>query len=70
MNGLRHLLCGKFVYKSALMLETTLNTPKILYVFCGCGSLIVKVMDSKTSHVEGLMHAKSVEADSSPVVMV
>ncbi|PRD30667.1 UNVERIFIED_CONTAM: hypothetical protein NCL1_25724 [Trichonephila clavipes] len=31
MNGFRHLICGKFVYKSALMLEgTTLNTPKIL----------------------------------------
>ena len=31
INGLRHLFCGKFVYKSALMLEeTALNTPKIL----------------------------------------
>lgn len=31
MTGLRHLICGKLVYKSALMLkETTLNTPKIL----------------------------------------
>ena len=30
INGLRHLICGKFGYKSALMLEeTTLNTPKI-----------------------------------------
>ena len=29
MTGLRQLICGKFVYKSALMLEeTTLNTPK------------------------------------------
>ncbi|GFY12466.1 hypothetical protein TNCV_1798881 [Trichonephila clavipes] len=32
MNGFRHLICGKFVNKSALMLEeTTLNTPKILH---------------------------------------
>ncbi|GFW80211.1 histone-lysine N-methyltransferase SETMAR [Trichonephila clavipes] len=32
-NGSRHLLCGKFTYKSALMLEeTTLSTPKMLYV--------------------------------------
>ncbi|GFX84413.1 histone-lysine N-methyltransferase SETMAR [Trichonephila clavipes] len=31
MNGFRHLICGKFVAKSASMLEeTTLNTPKIL----------------------------------------
>ena len=33
INGLRHLICRKFIYKKALMLEkTTLNTPKILYV--------------------------------------
>ena len=33
INGLRHLICGKFVNKSALMLEeTTLNTPKIFQV--------------------------------------
>ena len=31
MNGLMHLNCGKFDYKSALMLkETSLNTPKIM----------------------------------------
>ena len=31
INGLRHLICEKFVYKSALMLEeTTLNTNKSL----------------------------------------
>ncbi|PRD27595.1 UNVERIFIED_CONTAM: hypothetical protein NCL1_34917 [Trichonephila clavipes] len=31
MKGFKHSICGKFVYKSALMLEeTTLNTPKIL----------------------------------------
>ncbi|GFW29780.1 histone-lysine N-methyltransferase SETMAR [Trichonephila clavipes] len=31
LNGLRHFICGKFVYKSALMLEkTSLNTSKIL----------------------------------------
>ncbi|GFV66968.1 histone-lysine N-methyltransferase SETMAR [Trichonephila clavipes] len=33
MNGFRYLIFGKFLYKSALMLEeTTLNTPKILLV--------------------------------------
>ncbi|PRD33737.1 UNVERIFIED_CONTAM: hypothetical protein NCL1_16747 [Trichonephila clavipes] len=31
INGFRHLISGKFVYKDALILdETTLNTPKIL----------------------------------------
>ncbi|GFW25703.1 hypothetical protein TNCV_1309641 [Trichonephila clavipes] len=51
MYGFRRLICGKFVYKSGLILEeTTLITPKIFF------DKRVTFLESRIQTVEGLIH--------------